>query len=127
MRVIIRYKVEIPLTEFIVPDYRGTKFTPAYRVVDTTTLCRSQLYPPVMDYQFGYWRVETPWAGNFGHRCPRGEKPWAGEFVRRCQLEIGDAVGWRKVKLSSESVDAVCRRVGAQPLSKSGDAVSQRA
>ncbi len=54
--------------KFILPDCKGIQLTlvqdsrtgpPGY--IDwwagTTTLCRSQLYPPVRDYEFGYWFI----------------------------------------------------------------------
>ncbi len=56
-----------PVAKFIVPDWRdkvdsGTWFSyPARQATyvgwwaGKTTLCRSQLYPPVRDYEFGYW------------------------------------------------------------------------
>jgi hypothetical protein len=54
-------------TKFILSDW-GEKLTlvqdcrtgpPGYIVwrAGTTTLCWSQLYPPVRDYEFGYWFI----------------------------------------------------------------------
>jgi hypothetical protein len=60
----------LPVAKFIVPD-RGILSTPAYCCrtgppayvagrAGTTTLCRSQLYPSVRDYELDYWFPKAP-------------------------------------------------------------------
>jgi hypothetical protein len=63
-----RKAVHRSVAKFIVPDWRdkvNSGIGLAYRMTKlhigwrdgTTTLCmRSQLYPPVKEYEFGYWR-----------------------------------------------------------------------
>jgi hypothetical protein len=53
------------------------------------------LYPTVRENEFGYWRMETPWAGDFRRRWSGGETQQARGFWRCYWLESGDAMDWR--------------------------------
>jgi hypothetical protein len=60
----------IPGAKFIVPDW-GDKVNSGDIGwgAGTTTLCRSQLYPPVRDYEFGYRMTFDPYFRPFEYHC----------------------------------------------------------
>jgi hypothetical protein len=78
-----------------------------------------QLCPHVRDNEFGYWRVETPCAGDFWHRWPlggdtEGGRVWAPLLVeewRRRGPEVSQTVGECRCRVPECWKATVGRRV----------------